>query len=50
MCVCSRAGMQERKQEWADEEARRRAALPDPNCPPGMRLLTDEERYVKAVR
>jgi hypothetical protein len=38
--------VQERKAEWAEEEERRRAALPDPNCPPGMRMLTEEERYV----
>jgi hypothetical protein len=36
--------VQERKHQWAEEEERRRAALPDPDCPPGMRLLTDEER------
>ena len=36
--------VQERKQEWAEAEARRRAAMPDPDCPPGMRLLTEQER------
>lgn len=44
MWVCAHPLSQERKHEWAEEEQRRRAAQPDPNCPPGMRLLTDEER------
>lgn len=44
LCGCAHPLSQERKHEWAEEEQRRRAAQPDPNCPPGMRLLTDEER------
>jgi len=36
--------LQQRKHEWALEEERKRRMQPDPNCPPGMRLLTEDER------
>lgn len=36
--------LQDRKEEWAETEARRQAALPDPSCPPGMRLMPEDER------
>lgn len=34
----------EQKERKAQEEARRRAAAPDPNCPPGMQLMPEHER------
>jgi hypothetical protein len=36
--------IQERKMEAAQQEERRRAALPDPDCPPGMKLMPESER------
>ncbi|RHY40217.1 hypothetical protein DYB30_006979 [Aphanomyces astaci] len=33
-----------RKAAWAKEEGDRRANLPDPDCPPGMVLMPDDER------
>ncbi len=30
--------------KWAVEEENRRAAQPDPSCPPGMVLMAEEER------
>lgn len=36
--------LRERKQRQHEEEARRIAAAPDPNCPPGMTLLSESER------
>jgi len=36
--------IQERKEQAAEQEERRRAALPDPNCPPGMKLMPESER------
>jgi hypothetical protein len=34
----------ERKEQWAQEEEERRQNAPDPDCPPGMVLLEEEER------
>lgn len=34
----------ERKEQWAQEEEERRRNMPDPDCPPGMMLLDEEER------
>ena len=34
----------QRKARWAENEDRRRAAMPDPNCPPGMTLMPESER------
>lgn len=34
----------ERKEQWAKEEEERRRNAPDPDCPPGMTLLDEEER------
>lgn len=36
--------LQDRKEEWAEAEERRRAEMPDPDCPPGMTLMPEEER------
>ncbi|KAH9156282.1 hypothetical protein AeRB84_001821 [Aphanomyces euteiches] len=38
------AYIQARKAAWAKEEEERRAKMPDPDCPPGMVLLPEEER------
>ncbi|CAM9955338.1 unnamed protein product [Discosporangium mesarthrocarpum] len=34
----------ERREQWEQEEERRRAEAPDPTCPPGMKLMPEEER------
>lgn len=34
----------ERKEQWAQEEEERRRDAPDPDCPPGMVLLDEDER------
>lgn len=34
----------ERKEQWALEEEERRRNMPDPDCPPGMMLLAEDER------
>ncbi|RLN54673.1 hypothetical protein BBJ28_00023402 [Nothophytophthora sp. Chile5] len=34
----------ERKEQWAREEEERRLNAPDPDCPPGMVLLDEDER------
>jgi len=36
--------LEERKAQWAVEEDERRRNRPDPNCPPGMMLMPNEER------
>jgi hypothetical protein len=36
--------LQERKAKWAELEEETRRKLPDPNCPPGMCLMPEEER------
>jgi len=36
--------LQERNAAWAEAEERKRAAQPDPSCPPGMSLMPDAER------
>lgn len=36
--------LQTRKNEWADAENERRRNAPDPNCPPGMCLMPEQER------
>ncbi len=36
--------LEERKQQWAEEEAERRRRMPDPNCPPGMTVMPESER------
>eukprot|EP00904_Undaria_pinnatifida_P009302 jgi/Undpi1/5501/HiC_scaffold_2.g00780.m1 len=33
-----------RQEEWEREAERRRAEAPDPSCPPGMKLMPEEER------
>ena len=33
-----------RQEEWEREEARRKAEAPDPSCPPGMKLMPEEDR------
>ncbi|RYH12570.1 hypothetical protein EON65_37915 [archaeon] len=36
--------LQQRREQWeADEDAKRRNA-PDPDCPPGMKLMPEQER------
>ncbi|DBA04071.1 TPA: hypothetical protein N0F65_009418 [Lagenidium giganteum] len=34
----------ERREEWAREEEERRRNAPDPDCPPGMMLMDEDER------
>lgn len=34
----------DRKQRWEEEKEEIRLRMPDPNCPPGMRLMPEEER------
>ena len=34
----------DRREQWAAEEKRRREAAPDPNCPPGMTVMSEQER------
>ncbi|CEG35535.1 Enkurin domain [Plasmopara halstedii] len=36
--------LMERKEQWAREEEERRKNAPDPDCPPGMILLDEDER------
>lgn len=36
--------LEDRKARWAEEEEERRRRMPDPNCPPGMCLMSEEER------
>ncbi|KAJ1427487.1 calmodulin-binding-domain-containing protein [Ochromonadaceae sp. CCMP2298] len=36
--------LEERKARWAAEEEEERRRRPDPNCPPGMCLMSEEER------
>ena len=36
--------LEERKAKWAEEEEEVRRRRPDPNCPPGMCLMPEEER------
>jgi hypothetical protein len=36
--------LEQRKNQWAEEEAEIRRQRPDPNCPPGMKLMPEEER------
>mmetsp|Transcript_98746 Transcript_98746/g.282273 ORF Transcript_98746/g.282273 Transcript_98746/m.282273 type:complete len:283 (-) Transcript_98746:314-1162(-) len=38
------AYLQDRKAQWAEDEARRKAEARDPDCPAGMTLMADEER------
>lgn len=33
-----------RQEEWEREEEKRKAEAPDPSCPPGMKLMPEEER------
>lgn len=33
-----------RQEEWEREEIRRKAEAPDPSCPPGMKLMPEDER------
>ncbi|CAM9401254.1 unnamed protein product, partial [Sphacelaria rigidula] len=33
-----------RQEEWEREEERRKAEAPDPTCPPGMKVMPEEER------
>eukprot|EP00752_Nemacystus_decipiens_P007936 g7090.t1 len=35
-----------RQEEWEREEARRKAEAPDPSCPPGMKLMPEEDRLL----
>lgn len=34
----------DRQQQWAEEEEERRRNLPDPDCPPGMCVMPEDER------
>jgi hypothetical protein len=36
--------LEERKARWAEEQEEIRRKRPDPNCPPGMCLMPEEER------
>lgn len=36
--------LEERKAQWAEEEEEMRRRRPDPDCPPGMRLMPESER------
>lgn len=36
--------LENRKQQWADEEEYRRANAPDPDCPKGMCVMPEQER------
>jgi hypothetical protein len=36
--------LEERKAQWQEEEEDRRRRLPDPDCPAGMMLMSEEER------
>jgi hypothetical protein len=36
--------LEERKARWEEEDAERRRRMPDPNCPPGMTVMTEAER------
>lgn len=36
--------LQKRKEQWEQERRERMANMPDPNCPPGHRALTEGER------
>lgn len=36
--------LQERQRQWKEEEDRRVREMPDPSCPPGMKLMADAER------
>lgn len=36
--------IEERKARWAEEESEKRRRAPDPNCPPGMCLMPEQER------
>jgi len=38
------AYLQDRKAQWAEDEARRKAEARDPECPAGMTLMSNEER------
>lgn len=38
------AYLQDRKAQWAEDEARRKAEARDPDCPAGMTLMPEEER------
>lgn len=33
-----------RQEEWERDEERRKAEAPDPSCPPGMKVMPEEER------
>lgn len=36
--------LEERKAQWQEEEDERRRRMPDPDCPAGMMLMSEEER------
>lgn len=36
--------IEQRKAKWAAEKEEMKKRMPDPNCPPGMKLMPDEER------
>ena len=36
--------LEDRKSQWREEEEESRRRAPDPNCPPGMKLMPDDER------
>lgn len=36
--------LEERKQQWQDQEDEKQRRRPDPNCPPGMILMPESER------
>ena len=33
-----------RQEQWEREAERRKAEAPDPSCPPGMKLMAEEDR------
>lgn len=36
--------LEQRKQQWAEQEEEMRRRMPDPDCPPGMTLMPEDER------
>jgi hypothetical protein len=36
--------LEDRKMQWAEEQEETRRRMPDPNCPPGMCLMSEDER------
>ena len=36
--------LQQRNAQWEEEKEERKRRAPDPNCPPGMKLMPESER------